>query len=212
MMLLQALGQLLCRWHGVEAIPSIEQFLIKDASLMGRTWDIGESVFIIEEEQSLYLGLYFDEAVLAFLRDDSPFGMRGLHPDNLQAFLHTAEGVSHFFWVYNRQKWQRPISCLELEILAEIDKFLLCWWFFLRQGMRSREHWRWLWRALFVDVVFTGQVAEHYGERYRVANRVAQRFLSCAGLCRQGHLTWGDLQRVRFYAELPLALKIRSGF
>ena len=64
------------------------------------------------------MGLFVDE--LALGRLSGPFG-----EERLPEYLLAVEGVSHFVYVMVRARAERPFSGLELELQAEVDKYLL---------------------------------------------------------------------------------------
>jgi hypothetical protein len=82
------------------------------------------------------------------------------------------EGVSHFLVLCARARAERQTTQLELEIQAEVDK-----WLVLSRGGRLRpdDDLR-LRHALYEDVSFAHDARSVEGERYRLASRLAARF------------------------------------
>jgi hypothetical protein len=101
------------------------------------------------------------------------------------------EGVSHFVYVVERARLQREATQLELELQAEVDK-----WVVLAASMsdgfdvdRSAS----LRARLYERVSFEHDASSEQGERYRVANDAANRFVrrlerDYVGTARYGHL------------------------
>jgi hypothetical protein len=71
----------------------------------------------------MQLGLYLAPGLLDRLRQDDP--LRRLHDGNLADLCLLIEGVSHFLGVAWHATQERPVTCLELELQAEIDKYVL---------------------------------------------------------------------------------------
>jgi hypothetical protein len=81
--------------------------------------------------------------------------------------------VSHFVYVANRARQELPATQLELELQAEVDKFVLL---VLEQlpfdrGEALETHSR-----LYESVRFLHDPGTVLGERYRTANGLAARF------------------------------------
>jgi hypothetical protein len=82
------------------------------------------------------------------------------------------EGASHFLMVCDRAKTKRTTTQLELELQAEVDK-----WLVLSNGGRlDVEADTQLRDALFDDGAFLHVANTDEGERYRLANNLAARF------------------------------------
>jgi len=83
------------------------------------------------------------------------------------------EGVSHFVYIANRAARAQETTQLELELQAEVDKYIV-----LAASIesfderRSRE----LRERLYDGVTYTHEEGTTLGERYRVANDRARRF------------------------------------
>jgi len=83
------------------------------------------------------------------------------------------EGASHFLVVCERARSERPTTHLELELQAEVDK-----WLVLSQGGRlDPDDDAALRVALFDDGEFLHDAGSEHGERYRLANNLAARFV-----------------------------------
>lgn len=83
-----------------------------------------EQLLVSETQGDLELALFVDADVLAHLATNDP--RTCLDDTNLHDFLLTVEGVSHFVCVVWRARGGRPISALELELQAEVDKYVTC--------------------------------------------------------------------------------------
>jgi hypothetical protein len=93
---------------------------------------------------------------------------------SLDGFCQIIEGVSHFVYLVERARAGRTTTQLELEVQAEVDK-----WLILAASMRrfDAERSADLRASLYERVVFESDAASEAGERYRVANDVAHAFV-----------------------------------
>ena len=93
---------------------------------------------------------------------------------SLDALCQVIEGVSHFVYVVERARTQRGTTQLELELQAEVDK-----WVVLAASMQSfdAETSAELRARLYETVCFGHGHDSEVGERYRVANDAAHSFV-----------------------------------
>jgi hypothetical protein len=138
-----------------------------------------EEVIVVEEADAVTIGVYVDEAVLARLAQHDP--LKRLHGGNLADLWTALEGVSHFAYLDFNIAHDRPVSHLELELQAEIDKYVVTYWLLRAQHPQHfpRElHW-----LLFQRTRIAPQLDAAAQRLYRLANRHAACF--CARLSRQ---------------------------
>ena len=121
-------------------------------------------------EDEAALGLFIDPAVLANLEARDP-GHR-LDDDNLADFLLALEGVSHFIYAVCCARVDRRVSQLELELQAEVDKYVTC----LLAGGPEPAASAVLRRRLFGDVEYEADLDHDEHARYRAANDNAHRY------------------------------------
>jgi hypothetical protein len=155
--------------------PDVADFLMTDrahlASLaVARATD--EQLIVAEDGDTVSLGLFIDAPVLARLAHRDPYA--ALTGENLADYLTAAEGVSHFVYVAWNARHDKPVTLLELELQAEIDKYVLAAWLLREQGAGRfpRELHRALFERARVDPVAAGARAG----LYRMASRYAGRF------------------------------------
>jgi hypothetical protein len=134
--------------------------------------DSDEQVFVIEDGQGVRLGVYIDERVLARLERRDP--THALDDDNLADFCTALEGVSHFHYLVWSLSRGRPVSLLELELQAEVDKYAVALALLTRQ--RAGAFPRGLHARMFDAVSFFPQEDEISRRRYEEANRHAARY------------------------------------
>lgn len=131
-----------------------------------------EKVLLRQSSEELAMTLYLAPEVLQSL------GNRGAVGDNQQAeaFCQAVEGVSHFLYLAWRAGFERELTQLELELQAEIDKFIGL--VVLNKdagGTRGADLCSWL----FDYVSFENGLDKRDRERYEVANFYAGQY------CRQ---------------------------
>jgi hypothetical protein len=92
----------------------------------------------------------------------------------LDVLCQIIEGVSHFVYVVERARACRQTTQLELELQAEVDK-----WVVLGASLHPFDVCRsaTLRARLYEGIAFAHDAQSEQGERYRVANDVAHRFV-----------------------------------
>jgi len=83
----------------------------------------GKNNLLIQSEQNeLFLGIQFDEAIHQYLKDKNK-----LHEDDIFSpeLAVVIEELSHFFYAYFHASYDQAISQLEMEVQAEIDRFMV---------------------------------------------------------------------------------------
>ncbi len=186
-MLLSRLQNQLAGFYAMPVVFDVYDFLITDARTAaaltppGAALDNQERVLVRTDESALELSLYIDEAVLECLEHDDPHA--SLHEGNLNPFLIAVEGVSHLQSLIWHAEQDQQVSLLELELQAEIDKYVASADLLSRQGgIPDGLHAR-----LFEDVRFDASVSADEQTRYQDANQLAARY--CHALRRRypGH-------------------------
>ncbi len=159
--------------YGVEA-PRVHEYLVgRDAArAVGRAPRAPEELLVLEEEDGLALGLFLDDGVIAAAAGAEPHHPRPrlTSRTRLAKVASAAEGVSHFVYLATRAASDRPVSLLELEVQAEVDKFVLLLLHLWRRGLRRMS--RALRRRLFERVAFQGWLGPAELDRYHEANRL----------------------------------------
>jgi hypothetical protein len=132
---LASLQGALAEIYDLAATPDVLQFLMTDRASVARLQGARESdeqLIVAQDEDALSLGLYIDADVLERLGRHDPFA--ALDAANLGDYLTAAEGVSHFVYVAWNAGFDKPVTLLELELQAEVDKYVLCAWLLREQG------------------------------------------------------------------------------
>ncbi len=136
-----------------------------------------EEQLLVREGQGdaeLELGLYLAPGLLDRLQRDDPLDR--LHDGNLADLCLLIEGVSHFLGVAWHAIQERPVTCLELELQAEIDKYVLALLIATRQARGRVPHG--LHRRLFREARYAPGLPHHARQRYHRASRYAAHYCS----------------------------------
>jgi len=159
--------------YAVEA-PAVDGFLVgrEAASAAGRVPQAPEELLVLEEDDGVSLGLYLDDAVMETAAAADPHHRRPrlVARVSLARMACAAEGVSHFVYLATRAAAGRPVSLLELEVQAEVDKFVLLLLHLWRRGLRRTS--RALRRRLYERVRYHPHLGPEALARYREANRL----------------------------------------
>lgn len=118
------------------------------------------------------LGVVFEPELLRRLAADDP--RTGLHGGNLGALCTLTEEVSHFVYLAFCAGAGRSVTQLELELQAEVDKFLTA--AFLLSLQREGAVSRHLRDALFRRYTLAEGLSTDEAERYHVASALAFRY------------------------------------
>jgi hypothetical protein len=177
-MVLQGLQSLLKRLYDVDLGYDVTDFLVTDrrafegANPVDERRAPEEALMIAETSDGAGMALYIHPEVLSRLEASDPMG--ALTEENLADFCTALEGVSHFVYSAWRLGGDAPVSLLELETQAEVDKYAATVFLVADQqggGYPSHVHPR-----LFDRVNFDAQLEPLEYERYRTANRCAANF------------------------------------
>lgn len=213
-MILGNLQALLHEFYDLDLTHDIYDFLITDEKLAdaldrdGRRAD--EKLLIREGEDEAQVSLYLHEGLVERLGEDDPTAR--LSAGNLADFWTAFEGISHFTYYAFRAEVERPVTLLEMELQAEVDKFVATALLLSRQGERlprGLHHW------LFRLPKFDAALDDREFERYERANRYASKYCLMLMPRLSAGAQWPELKRElrRFYRySQPAKLEhIRSG-
>ena len=175
--LLTSLQNDLERLYEIRVPLAVEDFVLTDRAQVSDLAepppaDTREALFLVEDADGWSVALFVDEDVVAHLDADDP--RDALHDGNLADFCIALEGVSHFIYMAWRAQRDRPVTQLELEMQAEVDKFAASAMFLGRQG--NGQVPRDLSHRLFAGARYLPGLAAEERERYERANDYAGRF------------------------------------
>jgi hypothetical protein len=156
---------------------ALDDFLVTDRNAISHITgpppaDTQEALFLVQDDDGAAVTLFIDGGVMRRLDEDDP--REALHDGNLADFLIALEGVSHFTYLAWRASHDRPVTQLELEMQAEVDKFATSAMLLGRQadGRVPRN----LSRRLFRGASFLPGLEPERRERYATASDYAGRF------------------------------------
>ncbi len=206
-MQLRDLQQQLQRIYEIDLEHDVHDFLTTNARVGAQVHprSAREKLIVVQDGEDLDLALYLDREVVRSLGENDP--RASLDHLNLHDFLTALEGVSHFLYLAWKAGHGTPVSLLEMELQAEVDKYITSAVWMSRQRRLDPGALR---RALFANPRYLADLDRAEHTRYRQANDLADAY------CRQledyyrhdfgGLRMFNDLRR--FY-RLPQAGKIR---
>lgn len=160
-------------FRGLEALYQTETGLDPHTLLLpyaAETDQVREVLFLREDDEGLEVGLALDRTVLEQL--ESTPAHHVLEDERLGETLPVLEGLSHLVYVAEAARCERPISGLELETQAEVDKLALC---LLHRWPRARVDFERLVDRLYYRFELAPMDAS-LERRYQTANRLALAF------------------------------------
>jgi hypothetical protein len=181
-MVLRGLQALLHQLYDVEPAHDVYDFLITDRDALA-SFEADNDDRTLEEELLLAeavdgsgagIALFLDADLLKRLERADPVGALTEH--NLADYCTALEGVSHFVYSSWRISCDLPVSLLELETQAEVDKYAVTVFLTgLQQGTPAAYPTH-VHNRLFDRVSFDARLSAHQHERYRTAHRCAAQF------------------------------------
>jgi hypothetical protein len=185
--------------RGLEALYRLDRSADVDAFVTHAGDGQREALLVRESEDGLELQLRIPR-----------LGERAVDGDGagLDPLCQIIEGVSHFVYLADRASLGREATQLELELQAEVDKYVILAsalsGFDERSSRRLRER-------LYDDVSFVHGKDTVEGERYRMANVCARRF---TGRLERDYVTrarFGELQgELRRFFHMGQGEKLRA--
>jgi hypothetical protein len=187
-MLLSRLQDFIGGIYDVRVAHDVYDFLVTDRMRLpqaARGGTADEELIVAQHAGGeLAMSLYLDPAMLARLAQADP--LERLHDGNVADWLTALEGVSHFLYLAWNAGHDKPVSLLELEMQAEVDKYVASYWLLCRQrpGHFPAE----LPYLLFGRTRIDPRLAAGRAGLYREASRYAEVF------CRRLERTLARLQ------------------
>lgn len=126
-MLLSHLQELIGGIYDVRIAHDVYDFLVTDRAHLppaARGGAVEEELLVAQsaDGSEVALSLYLDPQLLRRLAQADP--LQSLNAGNVADCLTALEGVSHFLYLAWNAGHDRPVSLLELEMQAEVDKFI----------------------------------------------------------------------------------------
>jgi hypothetical protein len=179
-MILKQLQDLIGGIYDVSISHDVYDFLVTDRDhlpVAARTnGPTDEELIVAQPEEGgsgeIAMSLYLDPELLERLDRADP--MERLHDGNVADYWTALEGVSHFLYLAWNAGHDKPVSLLELEMQAEVDKYVGSYWLMRRQfpDRFPAE----LLRLLFERTRIDSRLAAGREDLYREASRHAQKF------------------------------------
>lgn len=191
------------------ALPVEVQDYLLDGEAAAALEVSGDSVLVMQgEEGTLDVGVYLSPPSLERLSRRDPFAR--LDGENLSDFCTATEEVSHFTYLVWSAIHQRRVTRLELELQAEVDKFVTAALCLEAQGAGGAPEA--LAERLFERFHLREGLDAESRERYRTANALGGRY--CRALARRylgkdRHLGAMMSELRRFY-RLPQGGKLET--
>ncbi len=182
------------RVYGLELEVDIEDFLISSDTCARLGQDSARAAVLVREGQSheeLELGVYLGEEALDQLTEIDL--TTSLCPASFELLVTAIEEVSHFAYLHYSALRERRVTQLELELQAEVDKFIITWMILL--ASRNDGEPRNLLDRLFGDFEIRRELEPMTRERYQAATSLAARYCT--------HVVQAALSRDRLSALLP---------
>ncbi|HWW19591.1 MAG TPA: hypothetical protein VNZ06_02190 [Steroidobacteraceae bacterium] len=199
-MVLQPLQHLLSDIYDLPVQYRVDDFLFTERSALPaavRESQTDEQVLVLDEGDEAAVGLFLDPQLLARLAAANP--VEALNSGNVADYWTALEGVSHFICLAWNAAHDRAVSVLELELQAEIDKYVGSWWLLREQDPERypAELHRLLFERTHIDSRLAGDRAELYRQAHQYAARFCRRLerLLLAETVRRRHEALCELRR-----------------
>ena len=163
-MVLNTLQRVIQRVYEIDLHHRVADFTTSDPAFAreyGSAHQPMEQLIFREDGDDLDVSLYLDNRVVDAL------GRRDGAGSSMNMVCLAVEGVSHFVHFCWRSKYGVNVSLLELEIQAEVDKYVLLTDLYGDEGMHRR---------LFEQFLLQRGMSRQLRERYRSANRFAAKY------------------------------------
>lgn len=203
-MILKQLQDLIGGIYDVSITHDVYDFLVTDQNRLPAAarsrGPTDEQLIVAQSEDGasgeIGMSLYLDPQLLERLDRADP--MQRLDDGNVADYWTALEGVSHFVYLAWNAGHDKPVSLLELEMQAEVDKYVGSYWLMRRQfpDRFPAE----LLRLLFERTRIDSQLAAGRENLYREASRYAQKF------CRRLEQSLRD---ARGQSQAPVLAELR---
>jgi hypothetical protein len=177
-MVLRQLQDLLAGIYDLPVAYDVYDFVFTDRRFLpagARDARSDEQLLVRQDGEEAALGLFLSADLLQRLNACNP--IRALNAANLSDYWTALEGVSHFLYLAWNAAHDRAVSLLELEMQAEVDKYIASVWLLWAQdpARYPSELHRLLFTRCRVDAVLAGDRQQLYREASQYAARFCRR-------------------------------------
>jgi hypothetical protein len=180
-MILKRLQDLIGNIYDVSIAHDVYDFLVTDRkdlpAAAQRDGATDEELLVAQSEEAdgevgIAMSLYLDAGLLERLKHADP--IEHLHDGNVADYWTALEGVSHFLYLAWNAGHDKPVSLLELEMQAEVDKYVASH-YLMRRQFPDRFPSELL-RLLFERTRVDPRLAAGREDLYRQASHYAEKF------------------------------------
>lgn len=160
------------RRYDISQPHSVEQFISHDAETLRRLTGCKpaapEMLLVREDGDSMDITLFLDKSLMTSI-NDRPWH-RDWNGEHFNDYCTVLEGISHFVYLSWSAHYDRPVKMLELELQAEVDKFIVATLDVETSDTKS------LIVRLFENVSYRSTLSAELRQRYRQANKLARHY------------------------------------
>lgn len=178
-MLIEKLQTQLENLYGIDIPQRVGDYLIgREEALRilstNENVNLPKELFLVHnsDNNTVKLALFLDKKLMRSLAENDPFV--SLNDNNISDLCILIEGVSHFLYFLWKAHQHIPITRLELELQAEIDKFLI--FFCYLQSINNLSFCRDLFEILFEHFNIMDHITDEGKQRYLTASTLASRY------------------------------------
>jgi hypothetical protein len=162
-----------------------------------------------ENAQELSVGIFLSHAMRDILASINHWDVGSWNHSQVSAFVAAAEEISHFNYLLFHSSRGRKVSQLELELQADVDKFLLVFFSVIKGRETTGAFFERLYDQLFLHFRLREGLSREQRERYENANTFAKAFvLKFRPLLKQKSSYSQALQLARHFYRVNCAEKI----
>jgi hypothetical protein len=213
-MRLGGLQALLSEHYALDLEYEVDDFVTTDGELAraldGGGRELDEKLLIAENDGEAEVSLYLEERLLDRLERHDPLAR--LDSENIEDFWTAFEGVSHFtYYAWNAQR-EKPVTLLEMELQAEVDKYVATSLLLARQGQRPpRGLHHWLFELPRLDERLDGAELDRYRRANRYAGKYCRRLAPVILRDAADEAVKGELRRFYRFSQASKIDHIESG-
>lgn len=161
-----------------------------------------EQLLVCASDEYLDISLYLDKELITRLDENHPNQVTDIN--DLHDFWVALEGVSHFLYLVWNATYDRPVSQLELELQAEVDKFVSA--LSVIDFEKDKTNMQEVWSTLFSQSRFNENLEKENLLRYQKANAYASQY--CLNLIQMQKQTSSYYKELRRFYRLNQHAKI----